>query len=287
MTTAFIGFGSNLGDRAENVACAMRAVGELPATSLEAVSRLYESEPWGPPDQPAYANAVARIRTTLPADVLLDAVQDIERECGREPQQVRFGPRVIDIDILLYGDEEWTSERLTIPHPRMDERQFVMIPLTEVAGDATWPDGRPICGDGWVGRVTGELGYVPGMEEITPIGPRPVCEDGSLDEPTGERAGEPQPEPGHLPADEPWEVVSVLHPGGRMDGVPDFGMHFQAMVLEQEGIPFVWDPAPPEQNYSPWGLSQTVRLRVPAGYAERAKRLLEETAAAPPEFEEP
>lgn len=258
MTQAYIGLGSNVGGRMENLAAGLRAVAAIPGTTVEAVSHAYESEPWGITDQPPFVNAVARVRTELSADAFLGALLDAESAFGREPGP-RFGPRPIDLDILLFGDEEWTSEMLTIPHPRMIERQFVMIPLRDVGSDARWPDGSPVTGEGWVGRVTADLGPIPGWEAHTPAA-----------SPPGEAGGED------------WVAVAELAGFTHMDGVPDIGLGFKATVLEQEGIPFVYDPFEPTANYNPWGLSPTIRLKVPARFAERARRVLAEAESAPP-----
>ena len=135
MTIAAIGIGSNMGDAAQNVRAAfhaLRKVGEVTA-----VSRLYQTKPWGVEDQPQFINAAVLLETTLPPRELLRALQSIEIELGREPTY-RWGPRMIDLDILYYGDERIDEPDLVIPHPRLRERQFVLAPLADV--DARFAD---------------------------------------------------------------------------------------------------------------------------------------------------
>ena len=159
---AFVALGSNLGDRVENLAAALRALEATTGVRVVAVSQAYETEPWGVADQPAFANAVAAIDTDRSALGLLDACKRIERELGRLEGE-RFGPRLIDIDVLLFGDEVVDALRLTIPHPRMLERDFVVTPLLEIAPDVTLPDGqRPDPAAALEGRATGVLGRIPG-----------------------------------------------------------------------------------------------------------------------------
>ncbi len=171
-TLAYIGLGSNLGDRAANLAAALRAIGEIPDTEGLGVSRAYESEPWGGIEQPAYANAVAVVSTDMRADQLLEALNDIEDSLGRVRGE-RHGPRTIDLDILLFGDEEWQRADLTIPHPRLLERAFVVVPLLEVDPQVTMPDGTRITRTyATLGRITGVLGAIPGFGRSTVLLPR-------------------------------------------------------------------------------------------------------------------
>lgn len=157
MTRAYVGMGSNLGDRVRNLAAALAALEASQGVSVAAVSRLYESEPWGVADQPAFANAVAALDTSLTAHELLAECKRIEAELGRV-EGVRYGPRAIDIDILLFGDSALETPDLTIPHPRLLEREFVVTPLLEVAPGATLPDGTPVTRDRAIhGHVTGVL----------------------------------------------------------------------------------------------------------------------------------
>ena len=141
MTTAFLGIGSNVGDR---VVFCRRAVEELRATqdiSVEAVSSLYETSPLGGPPQRSFINLVLKIETPLGARELLGATQAIEAKLGREPSDIHWGPRVVDIDILTFGDDKISEPDLEIPHPRMTQRKFVLVPLLEIEPDASDPWG--------------------------------------------------------------------------------------------------------------------------------------------------
>lgn len=128
---AWIGLGANLGDRGAALAQAVQALAALPATRLVAVSDLYASAPIdaGGPD---YLNAVVELATQLAPLALLDALQAVEQAGGRE-RPYRNAPRTLDLDLLLYGDQQIQSERLTVPHPRITERAFVLLPLAEIA----------------------------------------------------------------------------------------------------------------------------------------------------------
>lgn len=128
-TRAYLGLGSNLGDRVEQLEEAIRRLSELGRVSGR--SSMIETAPWGFTDQPDFLNMAVALDTTLSPRDLLDGVKRIEREMGRVPT-FRNGPRVIDIDILLYGDRSVEEPGLVIPHPRMAERDFVMKPLTEL-----------------------------------------------------------------------------------------------------------------------------------------------------------
>lgn len=143
MVRAAIGLGSNLGDRSRHITDAVAGIAE--AGSLVRVSSLYETAPVGGPKQGPYLNAVAVIETDLSAQQLLNHCLAVERDQGRERRE-RWGPRTIDLDILLYGDLTLAEENLTIPHPRMTERRFVLEPLLEVWPDAALPDGTPLAG---------------------------------------------------------------------------------------------------------------------------------------------
>lgn len=141
MIRAALGLGSNLGDRASHIAAAIAALAE--AGSLVGVSSLYETAPVGGPKQGPFLNAVVVIDTELTALQLLERCLEVERGRGRERRQ-RWGPRTLDVDILLYGDQTVAEENLTIPHPRMTERRFVLQPLLEAWPNATLPDGTPL-----------------------------------------------------------------------------------------------------------------------------------------------
>lgn len=136
MTTVYLSLGANLGDRKANMRAALTAMSR--AVRVSAVSSLYETEPLGPP-QPMYYNAAAAIETELSPAALLAVLWTIERGLEREPMRERDAPRPIDLDILLYGALKLDSSRLTLPHPRLAERAFVLVPLAEFAGGVTHP----------------------------------------------------------------------------------------------------------------------------------------------------
>ena len=138
MTNVFIGLGGNLGDRRETMRSAVEVIREV--IDDVRVSSLYESAAWGVTDQPAFLNAVVRGRTSLKPLDLLDAMQAIENDLGRVREQ-HWGPRLIDIDILLYGSAVIDEPRLQVPHPYMTQRGFVLRPLADLAAGLTLPDG--------------------------------------------------------------------------------------------------------------------------------------------------
>ena len=135
--TAYIGIGANLGDARANVLDAVERLRRLPGATLEGVSSLYRSAPVDASGDD-YINAVARLSTELPAQQLLEALFDIEQAHGRE-RPYRNAPRTLDLDLLLYGAERIATATLTVPHPRMHERAFVLMPLLELAPDAELP----------------------------------------------------------------------------------------------------------------------------------------------------
>jgi 2-amino-4-hydroxy-6-hydroxymethyldihydropteridine diphosphokinase len=135
---AYVGMGANLGDPAGQLRAALSALAGVPFTRLVAVSSLYRSAPVGYADQPDFFNAVAALDTTLDAPALLAALLDIERSGGRA-RSFRNAPRTIDLDLLLYGEYTVIEPGLTVPHPRMTERAFVMLPLSEIAPGCTVP----------------------------------------------------------------------------------------------------------------------------------------------------
>lgn len=130
---AYVGLGSNMDDPAGKVRGAMRALGTLPATRVERCSSLYRSAPIGHQTQPDFVNAVCRLTTQLGPNDLMRCLLDTERAYGRVRSGPAGGPRTLDLDLLLYGD--WTSSapELAVPHPRMHERAFVLLPLLEIA----------------------------------------------------------------------------------------------------------------------------------------------------------
>ncbi|MBB5754208.1 2-amino-4-hydroxy-6-hydroxymethyldihydropteridine diphosphokinase [Prosthecomicrobium pneumaticum] len=133
-TAAHLGLGSNLGDRAAALSAAVGDLRRAPGVSVTRVSSLYETPPWGPVPQGSYLNACIAIETTLPPRALLELCLAIERAHGRE-RRVRWGPRTLDIDVLAYGDRTVEAPDLHIPHPRLTERAFVLVPLAEIAPD--------------------------------------------------------------------------------------------------------------------------------------------------------
>nr|VFJ92813.1 MAG: 2-amino-4-hydroxy-6-hydroxymethyldihydropteridinediphosphokinase [Candidatus Kentron sp. H]VFJ93906.1 MAG: 2-amino-4-hydroxy-6-hydroxymethyldihydropteridinediphosphokinase [Candidatus Kentron sp. H]VFK00411.1 MAG: 2-amino-4-hydroxy-6-hydroxymethyldihydropteridinediphosphokinase [Candidatus Kentron sp. H] len=143
---AYIGVGSNLGDPRATVRSALAALGQLPETRPSSVSGLYRSPPMGPPDQPDFINAVAAIRTTLAPLVLLSSLQSMEHRYGRVRGPVHWGPRTLDLDLLLYGDAQITEDVLTVPHPGLHKRAFVLYPLHEIAPDREVPGRGPVKG---------------------------------------------------------------------------------------------------------------------------------------------
>ena len=135
MTVAYIGFGLNLGDREAAIRGAAERLG------VRRLSTLRETEPWGPvPDQPRYLNAVGELETELPPRALLELLMAVERDFGRDREgAVRFGPRTLDLDLLLYGSERLVEPDLTVPHPGLHEREFVLEPLAELAPELEIP----------------------------------------------------------------------------------------------------------------------------------------------------
>lgn len=128
----FVSLGANLGDRFHSLKTALIMMGQIEGTRLNAISSIYETDPVGLVEQPAFLNLVAGGETILSAEELLSAVLKVEQELGRK-REIRWGPRTLDIDILIYGEEQRDDELLQIPHPRMKERLFVLIPFVEIA----------------------------------------------------------------------------------------------------------------------------------------------------------
>ncbi|GJM04283.1 MAG: 2-amino-4-hydroxy-6-hydroxymethyldihydropteridine pyrophosphokinase [marine bacterium B5-7] len=143
MITVYIGLGSNLGgDRVspdQNISSAIDAFGEIQSTQMISASSFYESKPVGPQDQDNYINAIVKLETDLDAIALLDRLQGIENDHGRERKQ-HWGPRTLDLDILLFGDQVIHNERLTIPHPEICNRPFVLVPLAEIEPECVIPE---------------------------------------------------------------------------------------------------------------------------------------------------
>lgn len=141
---AFVALGSNLGDRLANLQEATNRLGGAPGVRVVRTSRVYETDPVGPP-QPDYLNAVIVVETLLSARELLEACLSVERAMGRERAE-RWGPRTIDLDLLGYGREEIDEPGLQVPHPRIHERAFVLVPLLELEADPPLPGGRRLAG---------------------------------------------------------------------------------------------------------------------------------------------
>ncbi len=138
MIKVYIGLGSNLGDPQSQLKKAIIAMNMVPSTSVVKTSSFYRSKPVGPQDQPDYINAVVELDTELSAPVLLDYLQDIENEQGRE-RKIKWGARTLDLDILLFGDEIINNDRLQVPHVEMHNRGFVLLPLNEIIPDCMIP----------------------------------------------------------------------------------------------------------------------------------------------------
>lgn len=144
MVRVYIGLGSNLSTPIEQLRNALAAMAALPQTALIAQSSLYLSDPLGPADQPRYINAVAALDTDLSPLALLDGLQTIEQEQGRTRKAERWGPRTLDLDILLFAGLQLDEPRLTVPHYHMHTRAFVLYPLAEIAPHLCLPDGRAL-----------------------------------------------------------------------------------------------------------------------------------------------
>jgi 2-amino-4-hydroxy-6-hydroxymethyldihydropteridine diphosphokinase len=141
----YIGLGSNLGDREATLSEALRRLGELEGIEVVAVSSFRETDPVGMVDQPRFVNAAAALETTLGPRELLESLLEVERGLGRDrSREKRWGPRTIDLDLLLYGDETVAERGLEIPHPRLAERAFVLQPLLELDPGLRLPEGRPL-----------------------------------------------------------------------------------------------------------------------------------------------
>lgn len=175
---AYLSLGSNVGDRLETLTAAVFALHESPGVAVAEISGVYETAPWGGVEQPAFLNCCVRVVTSLGPEELLDELQTTETAFGRDRQQERrWGPRTLDIDLLLYGEEEIDTPRLQVPHPRLGERPFVLVPLMEIMPGGSLPDGRrlsalltdlmPIEGIDLVIRMAD----VPGAAAPRPAGP--------------------------------------------------------------------------------------------------------------------
>lgn len=159
--TVYLSLGANLGDRLANLRLALTRLQTL--ARLEEVSSLYETQPQGVSDQPLFLNAVCRVTTGLEPQALLRFLKNVERETGRQPGGERWGPRPIDLDILLYDDRVLDAPELTVPHPRLAERAFVLVPLCELAPELRHP---------LLGKTMKELLASVGKKGVRKIAPR-------------------------------------------------------------------------------------------------------------------
>ena len=160
MTLAAIGLGANLGDAAATLREAIAELARLPRTELLRASRLYRTPAWGVTEQPDFINAVALVETTLPPRDLLDALLAIERSFGRTRLDgERWGPRTLDLDLLLHGDATIDEPGLRVPHPHLHERAFALLPLAEIAPESEIP------GIGMVGKLAAGMA-VDGIEAL-------------------------------------------------------------------------------------------------------------------------
>ncbi|WP_342527513.1 2-amino-4-hydroxy-6-hydroxymethyldihydropteridine diphosphokinase [Chryseomicrobium sp. FSL W7-1435] len=135
MNRAYLSIGSNIGDRYQYLQEAVRSLSAVPSITVIKLSKVYETDPVGYTDQAAFLNIAVELGTSLSPHDLLAVCQNIEQELGRK-RIIRWGPRTVDLDILLYNDENIESDDLVIPHPRMEERAFVVIPLASISSDA-------------------------------------------------------------------------------------------------------------------------------------------------------
>jgi len=141
VTRVYIAIGSNLASPLEQVNAALAALAEIPDSQIVAVSPFYRTPPLGPQDQPDYLNAAVALDTDLAPETLLDHTQRIELQQGRERKAHRWGPRTLDLDIMLFGDRQIATPRLTVPHYDMKNRAFMLLPLVHIAPDVCFPDG--------------------------------------------------------------------------------------------------------------------------------------------------
>jgi len=256
MTTAYIGLGSNMGDRLGNLSRAVDGIAHIPETHVEEVSHAYESVAAYDEEQPHFLNAVVEVSTGLQPDSLLAFLLDLEVDMGRVRVSDK-GPRIIDLDLLLFGDEEWSSPELTLPHPGILERDFVVTPLLEIAPRTELPDGTMLRrSEANVGSVLRDYGPIPdaGAEHNMPI--------------------------------EDVEWVVVAEGQWAQDAVAGFdvGLRLKAEVLEAEEIPFAYSPYEPGTDMDPFGMQMSFKIMVPEEYAQSAKALLDLVEAAPPVY---
>ncbi len=144
LRTAYISLGANLGDRERSLRRAIELLGTREGIRVARVSSLRETEPWGPVEQPSFLNAAAELETSLEPRELLDALLAVERDLGRLREGLRYGPRTIDLDLLVYGDAVVAEPGLVLPHPRLHERGFALEPLAELDPDLVVPGHGPV-----------------------------------------------------------------------------------------------------------------------------------------------
>lgn len=170
MTVAYVALGANLGDTEHTLDTAVARLGALPGTSVTAVSALRRTEPVGYADQPPFLNGVVELETSLAPGPLLAALLEIERDLGRRREGPRYGPRVVDLDLLLHGDSAVETDALHLPHPRLRERAFVLEPLADLAPALDIPGG------GRVDRLLAALGEPPApvVRAAVPRAPRRI-----------------------------------------------------------------------------------------------------------------
>lgn len=253
MITAYVSLGSNLGDRLGNLSRAIDAVAHVPDTHVAKVSRAYESEAAYLEDQPPFLNAVIEVETDLEAHALFDHLRNIEDEMGRVREEDK-GPRTIDLDLLLFGDEEINTDVLTVPHPGLLERDFVLTPLLEIAMQVRMPDGSYLQPrKELVGRVIRDYGKVPdaGAAHNMPI--------------------------------EETEWVIVAESEGPQSALAGFdaGLELARQALDQEGIPFAFEPFEPGLDTDFLGRPRVFKLGVPIEYEREAVALLDALEIAP------
>lgn len=191
---AFLSLGANVGDAAETLAAAVHALDDVDGVTVEEVSALYETAPWPPPDDPRhvpqdpYLNAVVRLRTTATPHALLAETQLLERVFGRDrDREVRWGPRPLDVDLLVVGDHEIADDDLVLPHPRLAERAFVLVPLLEVWPGGALPDGRRVT------RLLAALAPIEGIELVARLEDVPGTHLARPDGPVGGAASFARP----------------------------------------------------------------------------------------------
>lgn len=182
VVTAFVGMGSNVGDSVETLAAAVWVLDDLDGTRVVDVSAFYETAPWGGVEQDPFVNAVARLETSLSPAALLAELHAVEAAMGRDrDNEVRWGPRTIDLDLLLHGDAVVDGPDLVVPHPRLVERAFVLIPLMEVFPGGSLPDGTRLT------RAVQALAPITGIELLMRL---PELPGGlAIERPEGPRGG--------------------------------------------------------------------------------------------------